>query len=1172
MADDIEGEIRLDANDAVQAINKIADSLSKLGGEAQKQFGEFGGQADRAGKALQEAAIEQRLESLSGKLSDFGKAGLKALGDFIAPSIEFSGQLANVNTIARLSGAELEKFNETLRTSSERVGFGVAPAAAAAGAYDILSSGFTKAADATRVLDSSLKLSRAGVATSAQSSDLLTTVLNSYNLTADQSALVTDKLLKTVELGKTTVPELAQSFGLVASIAAQSGVSLDDLSASIAAATAGGVKTSSAMEGARSAISNLVKPSDEAQKTFEKLGIRVDGATLKSEGFLKTIDKIAKAAKGNSTDIATIFADASGRAFVQSLADSGGLNKRTRDAQKGIGNAAGSTDAFLAEQAKSSKAAIDDLNASLEQLKVGAGNTVAPILTGLAKETKSVIDSFDKLSPATKQAGILLTGAGFAASVALGGFISLRLALPLLQGQLVALQLELTGVGVASLRAVAGLVGIEGAATASAAALLTTEVTVAGLATTIGTSVSAAALSIGTATATAFTSLATFTIGLGGLTLGASLAVVGLAAFAVAMSFQIVENAKLATAYESAGASLKEFGKTAAAVSLGDLLLKDSQKLAEAGVNLEAFALKANTLRDNIEKRKNAIKDTKDSFFGGDTTADELALKKDEQNLKKLLDKREEFTKQAKPTTSSEAAAASFAPVVSEKELEKQRESRLKDSIQEVELSKKTAKEKAEAFRQILVAQAKEPDERRQLQRKIADEEEKALKQRQALEKTARDDRFKSALQEIDLSKSTTQEKIDALKKISDRFKLNADEQRSITRDIANLEKKRDEEALDRANNLQKLREQSSELDGQASRSKLDDLKDQESRGVDTSQQQIDELAKRKADAEKAAQLKLKSELAKEKDPAADKILESNDKKRAGQSEQEFSKEVRDIKRQAARESIQDAEDEAKTVEGLAKRKIDILREELERGKDVQAQLKQAILDRLALQEREIQLKLQAEKLETDNPAKIKRLEIEAEGELLDARRAARKEIDETTKAIEKQKQAAKKDSGSLGGLQSLEDVLGEFKKRNVDDVTARIAQIKAENSKPQTTPLDGQIANAQQRIRNGGVAPSLQDKANLAAANIPVGRIGFDLPSDLAARAASVTTGAARAAEPLQRQQVEVNVKADLRLVDSSGKAIPYKLENQRVTIGGRNSEIQVQAQFMSPSAGGVV
>jgi TP901 family phage tail tape measure protein len=103
------------------------------------------------------------------------------------------------------------------------------------------------------------------------------------NLSSTDAAKV---FFGTIAAGKTTTQNWHKGFGGIAPLAAAVGISFKDLMASTAALTATGMPASQAYSGLKAAISNILKPSDDAAKAAANLGIDFSAAALKSKGLI----------------------------------------------------------------------------------------------------------------------------------------------------------------------------------------------------------------------------------------------------------------------------------------------------------------------------------------------------------------------------------------------------------------------------------------------------------------------------------------------------------------------------------------------------------------------------------------------------------------------------------------------------------------------------------------------------------------------------------------------------------------------------------------------------------------------------------------------------------------------------------------------------------------------
>ncbi|MGD9975077.1 MAG: phage tail tape measure protein, partial [Desulfatirhabdiaceae bacterium] len=211
--------------------------------------------------------------------------------------------------------------------------------------YESISAG-VKYEDSIAFLTDAEKLAVAGKAELADSVKILTGTMNAYGAEASLAGEYSDILFTAVKLGTTTVPELGQSLGQVTGIAASANVPFSDLSAAIAALTASGLPTSQAITGIKSAIENIIKPTEGAQKAADALGIQFDAEALKSRGLEGVLKDVITATGGNVAEVGKLFTtvdslnasltlgtDKSGlfKSALQGMEDSAGATQKAYD-------------------------------------------------------------------------------------------------------------------------------------------------------------------------------------------------------------------------------------------------------------------------------------------------------------------------------------------------------------------------------------------------------------------------------------------------------------------------------------------------------------------------------------------------------------------------------------------------------------------------------------------------------------------------------------------------------------------------------------------------------------------------------------------------------------------------------------------------------------------------
>lgn len=268
-----------------------SDLKSKLDG-AKSSLKDFGGVAAGAAKTAITA-----IAGISTALAGVAGAAVKA-------GAGYETSLSKVGTIADTSVKSLSDLSGEILQLSGDTGAG------AAELNEALYSAISAGADTGHAVDLvavAVKAARGGFTDTETAVDGLTSALNAYAMkTADAEGLA-NKFLVTQNLGKTTFGALAGSIGNVAPTANAAGVSVDELLASVAALTANGIGTSEAMTGMKAALSNIIKPTGEAGKLAEQLGIDFSAAALQTKGWAGFLADLQDKTGGNTDQLATLF-------------------------------------------------------------------------------------------------------------------------------------------------------------------------------------------------------------------------------------------------------------------------------------------------------------------------------------------------------------------------------------------------------------------------------------------------------------------------------------------------------------------------------------------------------------------------------------------------------------------------------------------------------------------------------------------------------------------------------------------------------------------------------------------------------------------------------------------------------------------------------------------------
>lgn len=244
--------------------------------------------------------VGSKLSNIGGSVLDLGKKFVKfgAIGSLAIAGLsvkvagDFSKGLAEVTTLMDdLTQVQIKNMGKELMNLAASTGLALNSLTKAK--YDVVSAGFSDAAESAIVLNEAAKLAVGGVTTAAAAADLLTTALNAYGKSASEAADVADILFTTVKLGKTTMTELSASMGQMLPMARAAKVALADISAALAVVTANGIGTAEATTSINAALTALTAGSPEAKAEMEKLGIEVKRFDDGSMDLVSTMKQFA---------------------------------------------------------------------------------------------------------------------------------------------------------------------------------------------------------------------------------------------------------------------------------------------------------------------------------------------------------------------------------------------------------------------------------------------------------------------------------------------------------------------------------------------------------------------------------------------------------------------------------------------------------------------------------------------------------------------------------------------------------------------------------------------------------------------------------------------------------------------------------------------------------------
>ena len=259
-------------------------------------------------KGLQGA--QRALANFQNFAVDVGRVAAAAVAAVAVASVKEAAKFeTSLSKIQGLVGVSADEIDE-LAAAARRLGpaFGSNANDAADALFFITSAGL-RGADATNILEAALKGSAIGLGETKTIADLATSAVNAYGASQLSGAKAVDVLAEAVRLGKLEPAELAASMGDVLPLASALGVRFDEVGAAMAGMSKTGTDAATASTQLRGIFNALVKPTSEANRALESMGLSAEGLReqVKEKGLLSVLQLLTEEFDGNLEATADVF-------------------------------------------------------------------------------------------------------------------------------------------------------------------------------------------------------------------------------------------------------------------------------------------------------------------------------------------------------------------------------------------------------------------------------------------------------------------------------------------------------------------------------------------------------------------------------------------------------------------------------------------------------------------------------------------------------------------------------------------------------------------------------------------------------------------------------------------------------------------------------------------------
>lgn len=363
---------------------KNLDEAAEAARKASEEVEKFGDKSEETGKQSEESSKKGRdgIKELQGVLASAGIAATlneikNGFFDCSEAAAQFETSTAMVATIADTSQKSLSSISKEVRTYSNETGEAASDMAEAT--YQAISAS-VNTADAAAFAGTATKLAVGGFTSATTAVDVLTTAINAYGLAASDATQLSDYLITTQNLGKTSVDQLAQSVGKVIPLASAYNVQMDNLSSAYAVLTANGIATAESGTYLKSMLNEL---GDTGSGVSEVL-LSSTGKTfaqLMEQGYSlgDVMAMLGNAVDGDSTAFNALWNSTEAGIGALSLFNAGA--DKYNSVLESMRTSAGATEKAYSTMADTTDKSKQRMENAFNNLKISVGDVLNPALT-----------------------------------------------------------------------------------------------------------------------------------------------------------------------------------------------------------------------------------------------------------------------------------------------------------------------------------------------------------------------------------------------------------------------------------------------------------------------------------------------------------------------------------------------------------------------------------------------------------------------------------------------------------------------------------------------------------------------------------------------------------------------------------------------------------------------
>lgn len=384
-------DIKSSADDVISSADNMADSTESASSSVLKSFEKIGGATQKAGKSMS--------KWVTAPLVGAGTAAFKFANDQ-------EQAFAQVSTLLDASTTDFTQYKSDMRDLSSELGVSFEDLSESV--YSSISAGQDQA-DAIDFTRKAIMLAGGGFTTTANAVDVMTTALNAYGLESKEASNISDMLITTQNLGKTTVDELSASMGAVIPIAEAQNVAFDELAAGYAVLTKNGVNTAEAGTGMKAMLSELGKAGSKTDKILRKETGKSFSELIESGmNTGEVLGMLSETAEKSGLKLSDMFGSVQAGGAALTLTK--GEGAEFQEFLEEMGNSAGATEEAFNTMADTTGDKMAIAWTTIKNTMAEFGDMLLPIVAQAATGIASIATKFTGLSPVVKTLVLVFGG------------------------------------------------------------------------------------------------------------------------------------------------------------------------------------------------------------------------------------------------------------------------------------------------------------------------------------------------------------------------------------------------------------------------------------------------------------------------------------------------------------------------------------------------------------------------------------------------------------------------------------------------------------------------------------------------------------------------------------------------------------------------------------------